>query len=169
VDVAGRHLRTAPVAHQAGQREPAADLQDALSRPHRPHRHRGGQVQTRWPDLAEQRPLRGRDAQRRGGAGRVGELLVVEKGSDLQVRGTRDGERLDLDFVTGHGPCLPECGVTNVDRRDATRGGQRRREAIAAAGRQAGGARRERRQCRWRLRRLQLIRLYGPPRSSAFW
>jgi len=49
VAVAGRHVGPAPVAHQAGQAQAAADFEDALAHGHWAQREVRGQVQARRP------------------------------------------------------------------------------------------------------------------------
>jgi hypothetical protein len=115
VDVAGRDLGAAAVADQAGQGQAAADLQDALAVDQGADRHRGGQVQPGGPDLAEQRPLRARDAQGLGRTGGVGELLAVQQRADLQIRRAIDGERLNVDFIAGHLPSGVTCVRAQCD------------------------------------------------------
>jgi len=54
--VGGGDVDATSVAHQAGQGQPAADFQDALTRAQVAGRHVGGQAQARGPGHAEQGP-----------------------------------------------------------------------------------------------------------------
>jgi hypothetical protein len=97
VAVAGGHVVAAAVAHEAGEREAAADLEHARPQHHRMRRHARSQLRAGGPQQAEHRPRRGRDALRGGRARGVGELLAIAQRLDDEIVGTRDGDALQLE------------------------------------------------------------------------
>ncbi len=82
--VAGGDVGLAPLQHQARQAQAAAQLQDAFARDLEAA-HRLGQHPARGPDLAEQTPLRRRNAGPFGPPLRIGELLEVAQRADAVV------------------------------------------------------------------------------------
>lgn len=91
---------------QAGQRQAAADLEDA-QRAEVPALHQVGELLRRRSDLPEERPAGRRDSRCRRFAERVGVLLPVEQRADFQVGTAGDGDALAADPIAGCG-----CGIS---------------------------------------------------------
>ena len=102
VAVAGGHVGAAPVAHQRGQCQAAADFQNALAGRHWVARHARRQVRARRPQQPKQRPAGGRYAALLGLAQRVEKLLAVQQRTDGEVVHPVDRNAFVLEQVTGH-------------------------------------------------------------------
>ena len=131
--VAGDDIRAAPLQHQAGEAETAAQFQDAFAGDV-VAAHRFGQQAAGRPDLAEQAPLRRRDADTLGKVIRIGELLDV-------------AERTDAIVIAAEADGLLACGVARhggLPEGAASRSGMRRRKWERNGDGMAGRARRAR-------------------------
>jgi hypothetical protein len=77
-------IGAAILQHEARETEPTTDLENALARDRIPA-HRFGQHAAGRPDLAEQAPLRRRDADAFRVAIRIGELLKIAQRADAEI------------------------------------------------------------------------------------
>jgi hypothetical protein len=102
VAVAAGDIGAAAVADQAGQRQAAADLEDAFTGTHVSQREPRRQRQPRRPGQAEQRPGGGRDSDPACVVVRIVELPAIDEGSDEQVVNAVDRDASLVSGVAGH-------------------------------------------------------------------
>ena len=109
--VGGEHVGTAVLQHEAGQREAATDLEDALA-VDRMAAHRFGEHAPGRPHLPEQAPLRRRDADAFGVMVRIGELLQVAERADpiVVVAEAQDHPARGVTVHGAPGCVVPACG-----------------------------------------------------------